>query len=78
MKMKMNKTRKILVKIPLIGYLFRIISAILFLPRHISNIHNTINHQKSIIEDLQKMSYRANIEIIEQGEKIEQLKKSLK
>lgn len=74
----MNKTRKILVKIPLIGYLFRIISGIIFLPRHISNIHNTINHQKMIIEDLQKMSYRANTEIIEQGEAFDRLKKSLK
>lgn len=61
----MNKVRKNISKIPIIGYLLRIVSGVILLPRHLHNFYNTLHRHQSEIGALNDSLFRANLEIIE-------------
>jgi O-antigen chain-terminating methyltransferase len=61
----MKKVRKFITRIPIIGYMFQMLSRILLLPRHLHNFQNTLYRHQCEIDSLQELLIRANLGIIE-------------
>lgn len=66
--------RKIIANIPVIGYIARWFSGIAFLPRHLSRFHHGIDRDAKKIAGLEAGLLRANRQIIELEEKLDNLR----
>ncbi|RTK95182.1 hypothetical protein EKI60_01860 [Candidatus Saccharibacteria bacterium] len=71
----MRKVKKIIAHIPIIGYLLRIALGILLLPRHLVSLRHAVDRNEKAIKSLQDGLLRANRQIIELEEQLEELKK---
>ena len=62
--------KKILLKIPVIGYIYRLLSTLIRLPRKIHEIHHELHLINKKILDLQEKTTNSNEKILDILEKI--------
>jgi hypothetical protein len=70
----MKNIKRIIVKIPVLGYLMKLLSAIVLLPRHLTRHNNILKKHTEKISQLEITLLRANTQIIRNKDMIEKLK----
>lgn len=74
----MHNIKKVIVHIPIFGYLLRFISSLIFLPKHLTAFRYAFSRDQKQLEALEQNNLRANRQIIELQERIEHLEQSRK
>ncbi len=72
----MKNVKRIIVKIPVLGYLVRLLSAIVLLPRLLTRHNNTLKKHTEKINQLENTLLRANTQIIRNKDMIEKLREN--
>lgn len=72
----MRKIKKIVVHIPIIGYLLRFIHGLAVLPRHLVSLRHAIDRNEKDIKILQDGLLRANRQIIELEDQLDNVRKT--
>ncbi len=57
--------RSLIVKIPLVGYLYRLLTSVLLLPRKLHAVHHALHELDKKILDLQEKTTKTNEKLIE-------------
>lgn len=64
----MHKVKSIIVKIPLLGYLLRILFAVVLLPRILTSMRHLLHAQQQSIASLEEQTLRTNRKILDMTE----------
>ena len=70
----MKNIKRYIAKIPVLGYLLKLLSALVLLPRHLTRQYNQLEKHSKKIDELESTVYRANVELIKQKEMLQKLK----
>lgn len=74
----MASVKKVIAHIPIVGYILRFISSLIFLPKHLTAFRHAFSRDQKQIESLEAVTLRANRQIIELQERIELLEQKHK
>lgn len=74
----MGKIKDVVVTIPILGYLLRLGSSIVHLPRHTAGTRHSLHEHHTKIQSLEAGLQRSNLRVIELTERLDKLKLSNK
>lgn len=74
----MRKLKSVIAQLPVIGYIFRFIAGLVFLPRHLTSYRNTFAKQEKTIQSLQEISIRSNRQLVDLSDHQAKLEKEIR